>query len=105
MVNPQLHFTANPRRRAGEALERVGDTAIGRVLHRYDTELDLLDVNLGAETSLPVARRLSALGVPFAFATGYGESFRIPPELGAVPLMKKPYTADTLRQALAVGRA
>lgn len=65
----------------------------------------LLDVNLGSETSLPVARRLSALGVPFAFATGYGESFRIPPELGAVPLMKKPYTADTLRQALAVGRA
>jgi light-regulated signal transduction histidine kinase (bacteriophytochrome) len=66
----------------------------------------LLDVNLGSETSLPVARRLSALGVPFIFATGYGESFRIPPELGAVTTVKKPYTADILRRALAgAGRA
>jgi hypothetical protein len=39
--------------------------------------------------------------VPFVFATGYGESFRIPSELGAVPMIKKPYTADTLRRALA----
>ncbi|KQP96074.1 HWE histidine kinase domain-containing protein [Methylobacterium sp. Leaf117] len=61
----------------------------------------LLDVNLGSETSLPVARRLLASGIPFVFATGYGESFRIPPELGAVMMIKKPYTADTLRRALA----
>jgi light-regulated signal transduction histidine kinase (bacteriophytochrome) len=65
----------------------------------------LLDVNLGSETSLPVAVRLSALGVPFVFATGYGESFRIPPELGAVAMIKKPYTADTLRRALSAGGA
>ena len=45
------------------------------------------------------------LRVPFVFATGYGESFRIPPELGAVPLVRKPYTADTLRRVLATGRA
>jgi CheY-like chemotaxis protein len=31
----------------------------------------LLDVNLAAETSFPVAERLHAVGVPFAFATGY----------------------------------
>ncbi|MCJ2032929.1 HWE histidine kinase domain-containing protein [Methylobacterium sp. J-068] len=63
----------------------------------------LLDVNLGSETSLPVARHLSKIGVPFVFATGYGESFRIPPELGTVAMIKKPYTADTLRRALASG--
>ncbi len=62
-------------------------------------------MNLGSETSLPVARRLAAVGIPFVFATGYGESFRIPPELGAVPLVRKPYTADTLRRVLATGRA
>ncbi len=61
----------------------------------------LLDVNLGTETSLAVARRLMASGVPFVFASGYGDSFRIPPELGAIPMVKKPYTADILRQALA----
>ncbi|MCJ2081629.1 HWE histidine kinase domain-containing protein [Methylobacterium sp. J-090] len=61
----------------------------------------LLDVNLGSETSLAVARRLAALNVPFVFASGYGDSFRIPPELGTVPMIKKPYTADILRQVLA----
>ena len=61
----------------------------------------LLDVNLGSETSIPVARRLAELGIPYAFATGYGESFRIPAELEAVPVMKKPYDADALRHAFA----
>lgn len=74
-----------------------------RLIEAATPSFALLDVNLGSETSLPVARRLSALGVPFAFATGYGESFRIPPELGAVTMVKKPYTADTLRRALAAG--
>ncbi|MCJ2103016.1 HWE histidine kinase domain-containing protein [Methylobacterium sp. E-046] len=59
----------------------------------------LLDVNLGSETSVAVARRLAELGIPFAFATGYGESFQVPPDLGDVPVIKKPYGADSLRQA------
>lgn len=32
----------------------------------------VLDVNLGGEWVYPVAEALEALGVPFAFATGYG---------------------------------
>lgn len=61
----------------------------------------LLDVNLGSETSLAVARQLHARGTPFAFATGYGESFQVPPDFGAVPIIKKPYTADSLGRMLA----
>ena len=43
------------------------------VLDKGGIDCALLDVNLGGETSLPVARRLQAEGIPFAFATGYGE--------------------------------
>lgn len=99
---------------AEEILSALGARAVDMAASVHDAlrqieaappSFALLDVNLGTETSLPVARRLSALGVPFAFATGYGESFRIPPELGAVTMVKKPYTADTLRRALAAGIA
>ena len=38
----------------------------------------LLDVNLGSDNSLPIARALIAKGVPFAFGTGYGEALALP---------------------------
>ena len=41
MVNPQRQLAANSHGRAREAIERVGDAAVGRVLHRHDAELRL----------------------------------------------------------------
>jgi len=73
-----------------------------RLIEASPPDRALLDVNLGSETSIPVARRLAELGIPYAFATGYGESFRIPCDLGTVPVVKKPYDADALRRAFAV---
>lgn len=70
-----------------------------RLIERSPPDRALLDVNLGTETSMPVARRLAELGIPFAFATGYGESFEVPAEIGDVPVIKKPYGADSLRRA------
>lgn len=65
----------------------------------------VLDVNLGQETSFPVAARLRAAGVPFVFATGYGEDTAFPAELADVPIVKKPYSAEVLGAALlAAGR-
>ncbi|NEU11123.1 GAF domain-containing protein [Methylobacterium sp. BTF04] len=95
---------------AEEILTSLGASAVDMAASVHDAlrliesgkpKFALLDVNLGSETSVPVARRLAALGTPFAFATGYGESFRIPPELGDVPMIKKPYTADSLGKMLA----
>jgi CheY-like chemotaxis protein len=51
----------------------------------------LLDVNLGSETSLPVARALQADQVPIAFATGYGEAIAMPETMTGVPIISKPY--------------
>ncbi|RTL50777.1 MAG: GAF domain-containing protein [Bradyrhizobiaceae bacterium] len=60
----------------------------------------LLDLNLGGENSIPVAMKLSELGVPFIFATGYGERAPIPAELSDVPVIQKPYTRDVVEHAL-----
>ena len=59
----------------------------------------LLDVNLGSETSIAVARKLFELGIPYAFATGYGDGFRIPGDLAQVPVVKKPYSTEDLLRA------
>ncbi len=61
----------------------------------------LLDLNLGQETSLPVGLRLAKLGVPCIFATGYGDRASIPAELSHVPVIQKPYSAETLKAGMA----
>lgn len=62
--------------------------------------LALLDINLGAQTSVPIATRLKALGVPFLFATGYGEQARLPDEHAQVPVLQKPYNAESVADAI-----
>jgi DNA-binding LytR/AlgR family response regulator len=38
--------------------------------------------------------------VPFVFATGYGERAPIPEELSDAPVIQKPYTRETVENAL-----
>tara|TARA_R100000149_G_scaffold64741_1_gene37322 strand:+ start:73 stop:402 length:330 start_codon:yes stop_codon:yes gene_type:complete len=59
-----------------------------------------LDLNLGEETSLPVADRLKAEGIPFAFGTGFGDQADLPDHLSGVPIISKPYSEAALREAL-----
>lgn len=61
---------------------------------RFD--LALLDLNLGEETSLPVAHRLAADGVPTVFVTGYGERLDLPDSLRDIRILKKPYNFNDL---------
>jgi CheY-like chemotaxis protein len=60
----------------------------------------LLDVNLGRETSFAVADRLAELGVPFAFATGYGEQAAVPVKHQGRPRLSKPFNSQALRRFL-----
>ncbi|MET0307134.1 MAG: HWE histidine kinase domain-containing protein [Sphingomonas sp.] len=64
-------------------------------------EIAVLDVNLGAETSLPIADLLREAGVPYVFATGYGEQLQLPPEHAGAQVIQKPYTLTSIAQALA----
>jgi light-regulated signal transduction histidine kinase (bacteriophytochrome)/CheY-like chemotaxis protein len=63
--------------------------------------LAILDVNLGSGSSLPVADELERLGIPFMFATGYGDTAMIPERMRDLPIVRKPYSIESLRGALA----
>lgn len=65
-------------------------------------DLAVLDVNLGDHTSAPVAEMLRSLGVPFMFATGYGDTIMVPESMKSVPVVRKPYAGSTLAEAIAL---
>ena len=73
------------------ALETLRQTAPGAVV---------LDINLGGEKSYPVAEALAQSGVPFVFATGYGDD-RLKDPWQQRPVIQKPFGQDQLKQALA----
>lgn len=61
----------------------------------------ILDINLGPSgTSFPVAEALARQGVPFAFATGYGEEIALPAAAPPTCVIRKPYNADMIAQAI-----
>ncbi len=64
----------------------------------------VLDVNLATENSFPVARRLHELGIPFIFATGYGEQIVAPVEFSPAPIITKPFKGSQLLASLAKAR-
>ncbi|MGY3235552.1 light-regulated signal transduction histidine kinase (bacteriophytochrome) [Bradyrhizobium sp. USDA 4448] len=72
-----------------------------QVIGRTRPSFALLDINLGGESSMPVARKLKELRVPFVFATGYGERAPVPEELADAPVIQKPYTRETVEASLA----
>jgi CheY-like chemotaxis protein len=61
-------------------------------------DIALLDVNLSGEPVYPVAEALQARGVPFAFATGYGEGHD--PRFKDTPLLGKPIRQERLEALL-----
>ena len=63
-------------------------------------DLATLDVNLNGERSYPIAKALTAAGVPFAFSTGYGEH-GVSEGYARHPVLNKPFDAAQLRRILA----
>jgi CheY-like chemotaxis protein len=59
----------------------------------------VLDLNLAGEFSYPIADALIARGLPFVFATGYGEA-GVDPAYHSRPVVQKPFTLERLQQAL-----
>jgi CheY-like chemotaxis protein len=67
-----------------------------------DTHIDaaVLDANLNGLSVMPVAQALWDRGVPFVFATGYGDSGGAPTGFGA-PVIRKPYDVTQVAAAVA----
>ena len=88
----------------GLTVEVAGTVADARRVlaseHRFDAAV--LDINLSGERSFELADDLVRRAVPFVFATGYGESTRLPERFRAVPLVSKPYDGTALKAALRV---
>ena len=76
--------------RMGEALQAANNA---------DFDIAILDVNLNGEPISPVADALAARGMPFVFATGYGEQ-GLPETYRDRPTLKKPFQLEGLKQML-----
>ncbi|WP_309643579.1 HWE histidine kinase domain-containing protein [Phenylobacterium sp.] len=67
-----------------------------------DQQIDaaVLDANLNGLSVTPVAEALAARGIPFVFATGYGDSAGAPLGFDA-PIIRKPYDVTQVAAAVA----
>jgi CheY-like chemotaxis protein len=89
-----------------DVLTEFGYEVAGVVSHLQDAmarprdyDLAVLDVHLNGRSVFDFADKLSAEGVPFVFATGYGER-GIPERHRAYPVLQKPFQPEELRRAL-----
>ena len=66
-----------------------------------DGEFDvaILDVNLNGQPISPVVEVLIERGLPFVFATGYGQR-GVPEPYRKTPTLQKPFQAEALAQAI-----
>ena len=66
---------------------------------RETYDLAILDVHLHGESAFPVAEALITKGIPFVFATGYGER-GLPENYRGRPVLQKPFAKDDLERVL-----
>ena len=64
-----------------------------------DYEIAVLDVHLNGKQVFDFADKLTGEGVPFVFATGYGER-GIPERHRGRPVLQKPFSPEDLKRAL-----
>ena len=78
----------------------VGKTSRAHDLFTADgADFAILDVNLGGEQTFGLAAILRERGVPFIFATGYG-NVGLPKEWQGTPTLQKPFQMQDLREAM-----
>ncbi|OBX19056.1 hypothetical protein A9995_07860 [Erythrobacter sp. QSSC1-22B] len=70
-----------------------------RCLEKFTPGAAVLDVNIRGDRSYGVAEALVSRGVPFVFATGYGEAEH-PEAFRGVSTLTKPYDQAQLNAAL-----
>jgi CheY-like chemotaxis protein len=83
------HSAVGPAHNLGEALKCAEHEIDGAVI----------DVNLGAETGYPVAKRLKQRGIPFVFATGHAKD-SVNDEDGPSTTLTKPFEFEAFREAV-----
>src|ERR1700749_1148757 len=90
MLDDLGHTLAGEAGRIDEALT---------LAEQAEFDVAILDVNLNGEPISPVVEVLVERGLPFVFATGYGQR-GVPEAYRRTPTLQKPFQADALAQAL-----
>ncbi|RIA47688.1 PAS domain S-box protein [Dichotomicrobium thermohalophilum] len=91
---------AEELRRAGyQVLGPTGSVSVALALLREGCEAAILDVNLGDETSEPIAEKLSREQTPFLAVSGY-EHAQLPPAFQNAPLLSKPVRPDIVAKEI-----
>jgi len=92
--------------RLGALEVRLSPTAADALalLKSFRPNAAVLDFNLGEETSEAVAEHLESVGVPYVFATGYGDSVMIPQRFRHVPVVRKPVNPALLAAQISAAR-
>jgi CheY-like chemotaxis protein len=67
---------------------------------RSSFDFAFLDIFLGQETSIEVARHLRQAGVPFAFTSGSDDDAALPDDLRNCHILGKPYLTGDLKAAM-----
>jgi len=81
---------------AGEA-GRIEDALT--LAKQSEFDVAILDVNLNGQPISPVVEILIERGLPFVFATGYGQR-GVPEIYRTSPTLQKPFQADALAEAI-----
>jgi CheY-like chemotaxis protein len=95
MLSDLACVVVGPASRLDEAIELVG---------RVELDCAVLDVNLGGQPIFPLADLLRERGVPFAFATGYGDAGLRDADRGSL-VLQKPFREGDLARVLGELRA
>ena len=83
------------------AAEAGGIDEAVAIAKKADFDVAVLDVNLNGQPVTPVVEILVERGVPFVFASGYGQR-GVPEAYRAIPTLQKPFQADALAQAIEI---
>lgn len=84
-----------------QEIDMAGNVAAAlELIETHDYSFAVLDVNLGNETSQPVAEALSQRGIRYVFTTGYGEVPWSSMSSFSAPVVTKPLDAVALERAI-----
>jgi light-regulated signal transduction histidine kinase (bacteriophytochrome)/CheY-like chemotaxis protein len=94
---------------ASDALERLGPRKVHlaggveeglKLLKAQTVDFAVLDIDLGGESSEPIAQRLTEMGVPFILASGYSAKDDLGASFTGHPVLTKPYSNENLASAI-----
>jgi CheY-like chemotaxis protein len=94
LIEDMLHDSGDWLVNTASSLSKASIT-----LNRQDTDIAILDVNVGGSPVYPFASVLAERNIPFVFVTGYREA-DIPPAFCDRPVLSKPFREAELLQIM-----